>query len=302
MLAFLPAPLRGLVSLVLLAINVVLHAAIIVSVGLIKFLLPLPAVRRLIDPLMNRFAESWIACNNVWIALAGRVNWRVTGDDTLRYAGWYLVESNHQSWVDIFVLQKVLNRRIPFLKFFLKQQLIFVPVIGLAWWALDFPFMRRHSEAYMKKNPHKRGEDQATTRRACQKFSLVPTSVMNFLEGTRFTAAKHAKQQSPFQHLLKPKAGGIALAMNAMGEQFQSLLDITIHYPQGVPSFWGFLCGKLPEVVVLIDEVPIPRELTQGDYSGDPVFRAKVQDWVQALWQKKDATLAALHAGSGARR
>ncbi len=65
------------------------------------------------------------------------------GVDSLHQRGWYLVSSNHQSWVDILVLQRIFHGRIPFLKFFLKQELIWVPVIGLAWWALDFPFMKR---------------------------------------------------------------------------------------------------------------------------------------------------------------
>lgn len=294
MLNFLPATLRGILSALLLAINVVVHGAVIVFFGLIKLLLPFRFVRRLLDPVMNRAAESWISGNGLWIALAQKVRWRVEGLEGLRYKGWYMVESNHQSWVDIFVLQKVFNRRIPFLKFFLKQQLIFVPVIGLAWWALDFPFMRRHSESFLKKHPEKRGQDQETTRRACAKFSVVPTSVMNFLEGTRFTQNKHDQQQSPFVHLLKPKAGGLALALNAMGEKFQSLLDVTIFYPEGAPSFWDFLAGRVRQVVVLVNELPIPAYLLNGDYASDADFRAKVQGWVQELWVEKDKTLEAL--------
>ena len=175
------------------------------------------------------------------------------------------MNSNHQSWSDIFVLQHLLTRRIPLLKFFLKQELIWVPVMGLAWCALDFPFMRRHSEAYLKQHPEMRGKDQETTRKACEKFALIPTSVMNFLEGTRFTKAKHARQQSPYRHLLKPKAGGIALALNAMGEKFHSILDVTIVYPDGAPNFWQFLCGDLKHVVVHVQTLPVPPHLLGGD-------------------------------------
>ena len=178
--------------------------------------------------------------------LTQRTRWDVQGVDALRYEGWYLVNCNHQSWADIFVLQHLLNRRIPMLKFFLKQQLIYVPVIGLAWWALDFPFMKRHGKAELRKRPELRGQDAEATRRACEKFALVPTSVMNFAEGTRFTAAKHRSQSSPYRHLLKPKAGALALALNAMGEHFHSLIDVTIVYPGGAPNFWEFVCGKAP--------------------------------------------------------
>ena len=102
-------------------------------------------------------------------------------------AGWYMVSCNHQSWVDIFVLQHLLNNRIPMLKFVLKRQLIYVPVIGLAWWALDFPFVRRRSDAYLRRTRRSVPRTWKRSRRACEKFALVPTSVMNFAEGTRFT-------------------------------------------------------------------------------------------------------------------
>ena len=207
---------------------------------------------------------------------------------------WYLVNANHQSWVDILVLQHLLNRRIPLLKFFLKQPLIWVPVMGLAWWALDFPFMRRHSEAYLQKHPEMRGRDQETTRRACEKFALIPTSVMNFLEGTRFTAAKQARQQSPYRHLLKPKTGGVAVALNAMGEKFEAVLDVTIVYPDGVPDFWQFLSGQVRRVIVRVQTLPIPSQLLGGDYAGDAAMRQAYQQWVHELWLAKDARISTL--------
>jgi 1-acyl-sn-glycerol-3-phosphate acyltransferase len=205
-----------------------------------------------------------------------------------------MVNCNHQSWVDILVLQRLLNRRIPMLKFFLKQQLIWVPVIGLAWWALDFPFMRRHSHAYLKRHPEKRFEDIETTRRACEKFALVPTSVMNFAEGTRFTKAKHKAQQSPYRHLLKPKAGALALALGALGDRFDSLLDVTIVYPEGAPTFWHFLRGDLRRVIVRARSVPIPAGFRQGDYTRDSAYRMAFQAWLQAIWQEKDAQIDVL--------
>ncbi|MBV8466791.1 MAG: acyltransferase [Burkholderiales bacterium] len=294
MLNFLPAPLRGILSTLLLILNTLACGAIIISLSVFKFVLPFKAVRRVLDTILNAVAERWIGNNSLWMGLAQRIRWRVEGIDNLRYKGWYLVESNHQGWVDIFVLQKIFNRRIPFLKFFLKRQLIFVPVIGLAWWALDFPFMKRRSEAWLKKHPERRGEDLETTRRACEKFSLIPTSVMNFLEGTRFTRQKHDAQRSPFTHLLRPKTGGIALALNAMGEKFQSLVDVTIFYPEGTPSLWDLLTGRVKQVVVQVRELPIPREFTVGDYAGDPDFRAQIQNWIHELWQEKDRRLSEL--------
>jgi 1-acyl-sn-glycerol-3-phosphate acyltransferase len=212
------------------------------------------------------------------------------------------VTSNHQSWVDIMVLQYVLNRRIRPLKFFLKQELIWVPVIGLAWWALGFPFMKRYSKAYLEKHPEKKGKDLETTRKTCAKFRDNPVGIFNFAEGTRFTPGKHAQQKSPFRYLLKPKAGGIAFVLDAMGEQLQSLVNVTIHYPGGRPGYWDLLCGNVKDVVVHFEEVQIPAEFIGKNYEQDGEYRLAFQGWINRLWEEKDALLEELHKDFPARR
>jgi 1-acyl-sn-glycerol-3-phosphate acyltransferase len=290
----LPAPLRGLTAASLLALNTLFWVPILLLFALLKLLVPGKSMRLWVDPVLLRIAEAWIAGNSGWMRLTQATVWDVQGLEGLSPRSWYLVNANHQSWVDILVLQHLLNRRIPLLKFFLKQPLIWVPVMGLAWWALDFPFMRRHSEAYLQKHPEMRGRDHETTRRACEKFALIPTSVMNFLEGTRFTAAKQARQQSPYRHLLKPKTGGVAVALNAMGEKFEAVLDLTIVYPDGVPDFWQFLSGQVRRVIVRVQTLPIPSQLLGGDYAGDAAMRQAYQQWVHELWLAKDARISTL--------
>jgi 1-acyl-sn-glycerol-3-phosphate acyltransferase len=301
MLNFLPSPVIFLLASVLMVLNALFWVPVLLLFASFKFVLPFKPVRLLIDPVLLFIAETWISGNSGWMALTQRTSWDVQGIEGLNPKSWYLVNSNHQSWVDILVLQHLLNRRIPLLKFFIKQQLIWVPVMGLAWWALDFPFMRRHSEEFLKKHPEMRGRDQETTRQACAKFALIPTSVMNFLEGTRFSKAKQARQQSPYRHLLKPKAGGMALALNAMGDKFQAILDVTIVYPDGAPTFTDFLLGKLRRVVVRVRVLPIPAHLLQGDYAQDAAFREAFSQWVQQLWRDKDAQIVSLLASSQSR-
>jgi 1-acyl-sn-glycerol-3-phosphate acyltransferase len=241
--------------------------------------------------------NAWVGANSSMLDLVHRIEWRVTGLDGLDPQGWYLIGCNHQSLVDIPVLQKVFYRRIPFVKFFLKQELIWVPVLGFAWWALDFPFMKRYSREEIARRPELRGKDLETTRRACERFRHVPTSILNFLEGTRRTPGKHAGQQSPYTHLLRPKAGGIAFVIGAMGEMFNALLDVTIVYPDGYDlSFWDLLSGKVRRIVVHVEQRPIPAELLGGDYTDDPAFRDQFQAWVQVLWQEKDALIERLSA------
>ena len=299
MLSFLPPTVRGIVAAILLVLNILFWTLLLFALALVRLALPFPSVRRWLDPWLNRVATNWVSGNSAWMRLTQRTEWDVDGLEGLDPRGWYMVSANHQTWVDIFVLQHVFNRRIPLLKFFLKHELIWVPIMGLAWWALDFPFMRRHSDAYLREHPEKRFEDLETSKRACEKFALVPTSVMNFPEGTRFTAEKHAAQRSSFTHLLRPKAGALALSLAVLGEQFRSFLDVTIVYPDGAPDFWRFLCGRVPRIIVRVRRIELPAELLGGDPITDARLRKAVHRWQLARWAEKDALIGELLAPPG---
>ncbi len=291
MLFRLPPALRAIACSCLLALSTPVLTLLMLPLSLLKLLVHAPGVRRFCDRSLNALATAWVAVNNAWIAAlrpAGLPDWDVQGLQGLDPRGWYLVSPNHQSWVDILVLQRIFHRHIPFLKFFLKQELIWVPVIGLAWWALDFPFMKRG------KGSGARGNDLATTRKACEKFKRIPTSVINFVEGTRFTPAKHAEQKSPYQHLLKPKIGGVGIALATMGEQFTALLDVTIVYPQGVPRFTDLISGRLQQVIVRVQQRPIPADLLGGDPVLDRAYRRRLGNWVDQQWRDKDALISSL--------
>jgi len=294
MLNFLPSKLLGAIAGFLLFINVVFWVSVLFVFSITKILIPWPPLLRVINRILHWIGEIWIACNSGWMRLTQKTRWDVQGLDGLNYKGWYLVVSNHQSWVDILVMQHLLNRRIPLLKFFIKRELIRVPFMGFAWWALDFPFLYRHSSEYLKEHPEQKGKDFEATRRACEKFAIIPNSVMNFLEGTRFTKAKHAKQNSEYKFLLRPKSGGLALALNVLGEKFNSMLDITIVYPDGIPTFNEFLCGKVKRITVRMRTIEIPKQLLHGDYEDDPVFRDAMHKWIQQLWLEKDKQIQTL--------
>ncbi len=279
---------RGCLNSFIVGLNTLVVFSLMIPFALLKAALRVAPVRRFADRALNALASTWVRVNGWWIDASQRIHWDVEGIDALNPRGWYLVSSNHLSWVDILVLQKVFLGHIPFLKFFLKRELIYVPVIGLAWWALDFPFMRRKGGIKSGKT------DLANTRKACERFKLVPTSVMNFLEGTRYTAHKHAHQRSPYRHLLKPRIGGLAIALGTMGEMFDCLLDVTLVYPRGVPTFWDILAGEVREIVVRVRQVSIPAGLLGGDYEGNPAYRAAMQAWVTELWARKDEQIARL--------
>jgi 1-acyl-sn-glycerol-3-phosphate acyltransferase len=293
MVRYLPGPVRGGLSFLLYIANSVFWIPPLLIVAFLKFIIPIQAWRKCCNIILTRIANNWIAVNNFNHWLLNTIRWDVAGLDNLSRDEWYLVLSNHQSWVDILVLQKIFYRKIPFLKFFIKKELIWVPLLGLAWWALDFPFMKRYSSAFIEKNPHLKGKDMETTRKACEKFKTIPVSIMNFVEGTRFTEEKHRKQQSPHKNLLKPKAGGTAFVFQAMGEQIHRIVDVTIAYPGGAKTFWQFLCGKVSDITVRVKSFPVDKDLL-GDYFNDLEYREQFQEWLNALWEEKDRQIEVL--------
>lgn len=287
MFSFLPAPIRGVLSLLMFGLNTLFWVPLLIAAALCKLVVPVGGWRRAWGHVCDWIANRWVGLNRLHTRLTNKVRWDVSGVDDLKRRDWYLVMSNHQSWVDILVLQDVFHRRIPLLKFFLKRELIFVPLLGLAWWALDFPFMKRYSKAKLAKKPHLKGRDLATTQKACRKFATLPVAVMNFVEGTRFSPEKKAAQDSPYHHLLRPKAGGMTTVLTAMGGCITRVLNVTISYPAGKKSFWAFVSGKINEVRVRVEALDLTPELLGLEQSAAE-HRAKVEAWLNGLWAEKD--------------
>ncbi len=282
---------RGVLSILLYTLNTIICCIPIFIVALIKLLLPVKPIQIGCRKILTVIANGWVGVNKLIQKRLNGTRWDVHGLENLNPEGWYMVVANHQSWVDIIVLQTIFYRKIPFLKFFLKKELFWFPLLGQAWWALDFPFMKRYSRHFLKRHPHLIGKDLEITKRACDKFRNIPVSVMNFVEGTRFTREKHSRQQSPYTHLLRTRAGGMAFVLAVMGDKFQHIVDVTIAYPQGAASFWDFVCGRVKEIKVNVKTLPIDSEM-MGDYLQDPQFKRDFQKWLNDLWREKDRDLA----------
>ena len=301
MLRFLPAVLTVPIMFALFVTNLVFWATPIYVLILIKLITPRGPLRDRVSRAAACLAQQWAHCNVLINETLMPIDWTVRIDAELSPKGQYLVCSNHQTWNDIYVLMTTFGRRAPFFKFFIKQQLIWVPILGVAWWGLDFPFMKRSTPEEIARNPALRGQDLASTRKACERYRNQPVLILNFLEGTRFTKAKHERQQSPYKHLLKPKSGGFAFTLAALGEKLNSLLDVTIVYPDGAKGFRDFLAGRVRKVIVEVKQLRIPQDLYAGDYEGDPVFRKRFQAWIAELWSQKDRRIGELLAEPGAR-
>ncbi|WP_283786168.1 acyltransferase [Bermanella sp. WJH001] len=284
----------GVISAIALVAHTMLLGVFLFAAILPKLVMPQKVVQHLVDPCITFISSMWLEGILWWINWVYQPKWNISGADQLNMKDWYLLTANHQSWVDIFVLYQLFHKKAPFVKFFIKKELLYVPIVGQAWWALDFPFMRRYSKEFLAQHPEKAGDDIKETQKACEKFSRKPSTVMNFLEGTRFTSDKHKAQKSPYKHLLKPKAGGIAFTIQALGDKFNALSNATIVYPGHTPTFWDMMCGRIDHILVEVNSTPIPAHFSQGDYLNDPALKEEIQNWVTELWQQKDLDIERL--------
>ncbi len=283
--------LKGIIISIVLVINTVVLVSLLLLFALVKLVLPVKKIRVRLSKILVWIAESWIFINTVVHRWFHGEKMVVAQLPELSKNQWYLVIANHCSTVDIPVIQAVFNRKIPFLKFFIKQELIWVPFLGLAWWALDFPFMKRYSKEFLLKKPHLKGKDMEQTQNSCAQFKTFPTSVINFIEGTRFSAHKQQKQESPYQYLLKPKAGGVGVVLGSMGEQMKQLLLVTVAYKKKAPTVWEYLCGDFDQAVVKCEKIVIPSTLLNKNYATDADFKAELFKWSENLWYKQDKKL-----------
>lgn len=293
----------GILSTALVVSNLIINSIPLFVMGLARVIVRLLGLKRAesrVASWMDVVIDSWVVINRFTFRVLGLARVEVTweGDTDLSKDRWYLVVSNHQSWTDIFMLQTELYDALPPLKFFTKRQLLYIPIFGQAMWALDFPYVRRMSRAQIEANPALLEVDRQAIRTACEKFKNHPTTALNFLEGTRFTQEKYDAQETPrFQHLLNPKTGGVTQVLAALSDRLDKLVDVTIDYPEGVPSFWEFMQGSCSKVTMHIHSLEIPAAII--DCSDEAQRRSAVGDWVEALWQEKDARLESAREAAG---
>ena len=292
----LPGPLVGAITFLVLLASTLVTFAFLLPAILLK-LIPYHPLQRGCSRYCVGVAARWAGANQLMFRVIHPAQWDIDLRGALDPKRSYLVVCNHQSWADILILFDAFHGRVPLLRFFLKDQLRYVPVIGMACWAMDFPFMKRHGKAAIAANPQLRNEDLEATRRACEVYRNEPVAVVNFLEGTRFTEAKRIEKRSPYRHLLPPKAAGLSFALNAMGDHFAGIIDVTLAYRPMTRKWlwWSWLCGEQDLLSLHMDVRPIPADLISGNYEADAEFRARFQAWTNDLWSKKDARLDRLN-------
>ncbi|KZN64639.1 acetyltransferase [Pseudoalteromonas luteoviolacea] len=287
MKSMLPKWFCGAVGALYLLLNTVVWGLIVLILGVLKWCIR----TKLLSSLLHWAYHKWCVGNRVGLKLGG-VSLRVTMPTEVSVNGWYLLISNHISWLDIVVLSA--QEVLPAPKFFLKDELKYVPLIGTGAWALDMPFMKRASKTAIAKNPKLKRMDVERTKQSCQNFRHHPTTVINFAEGTRFTHSKQQHQSSPYRNLLKPKAGGTAFALNVLSSQIDGLLNATlVYHGTGSRICRAFMLGRLDAITVEVEYTPMA-QLPEGDYQTDKQYRIQFQAFMNALWSEKALRIAAI--------
>src|ERR1700754_3550772 len=164
-----PAALLDPIIILFLVLNTLVIGGLIFLGGLVKVLTFGRARHAFVNGL-SWIAERWVQGNDLLFDTLLSTRWQVEGFEGLSPDGRYLMICHPISWLDIFaVLRGIRSGGAPFIRFFIKHQLFWFPIVGQACAALDFPFMRRYTPEYLKQHPEKRGRDLETTRKACQR-------------------------------------------------------------------------------------------------------------------------------------
>ena len=189
-----------------------------------------------------------------------------------------IVVANHRSWADVFLIQSALARRGPVVKFLCKRELAWIPVLGLIFVAFDFPVVRRRASGAMAE-AERRAADRRRVHDACRTLRSRPAAMLSFVEGTRFTPAKHTRSRSPYRALLPPRAGGFEAIARALAPTDAPVVDMTLVYP-GRCDFWAFLGGAAGDISVHAECLTMREVLDAGP-----------RDWLEARWRGKDDVL-----------
>lgn len=293
MLSFLPWPVLLVINLILIPLNSIIIATPMTLLGIVRFCLPLKPVLKLIEKCNSLLYRIWVINNNLAIRLTNKISWHISGDTVPVIRKSCIVISNHLSWADILVISMLYGGKLPITKFFMKHSLIYIPFVGLACYAIGMPFLRRYPKEKLLKNPKLRIKDIRTTKAACRRLALSPSTLINFVEGTRYTPIKAKAARSPYDHLMPPKVASVAIALGEIGKDIDFVVDTTLNYPNNAyphKPFIDLLKGRLTDICADIRLVKITPELV-GDYLNDKNFKHEFTMHMREVWKHKDETI-----------
>ena len=275
-------------------ISIILSFAVtLLTIVNIPRIIPNRNLKVLLGSFSNTMGSATVASITAALKILHKIEWDFQMPEDVNTDTWYIAMSNHQSWADIFILLAAGHQKIPLLKFFMKKELQWIPIIYLVHKTVDMPFLNRHSRAQIQSNPELKKVDFENAKIAAKRFSRNPSTAFSFAEGTRFTGQKHAEQESPYTNLLKPKVGALAIALSGM-PKVNTLVDFTVVYASKKRSTWDFLCGDLSKAKVVAKTYSLPENLKNRSFEEEDDYRRDFQTFVDAIWLEKEQAIKGL--------
>ena len=276
------------------AILIILTFAVtLLTIVNIPRIIPNKNLKVSLGSISNTMGSATVASITTALKILHKLEWDFQIPEDVNADTWYIAMSNHQSWADIFILLAAGHKKIPLLKFFMKKELQWIPIIYLVHKTIDMPFLNRHSRAQIQANPELKKIDFKNAKIAAKRFSRNPSTAFSFAEGTRFTLQKHSAQESPYSDLLKPKVGALAIALSGM-PQVNTLVDFTVVYATEKRSTWDFLCGNLSRAKVVAKAYALPENLKNRSFEEEDDYRRDFQTFIDAIWLEKQETIKGL--------
>lgn len=275
---------------ILTILSIALTPLVIINIPRI---IPNKKLKQKLGSISNTMGTATVGAIAISLSLLHQLEWEFEIPENLSINDWYIAMSNHQSWADIFILLIAGHKKIPLLKFFMKKELQWIPIIYLVHKTIDMPFLHRHSPEQIKANPELKKLDFENAKTAAKRFSRNPSTAFSFAEGTRFSQFKHLEQQSPYPNLLKPKVGALSIALSGMPE-VKTLIDFTIVYSSNKRTAWQFLCGDLNKAKIIAKTYKIPKNLQSYTYENKSEYRKQFQLFIDEIWQKKQSMISEL--------
>lgn len=285
--------LWGVIGLLLVGINTLITSLMLTPIAYLKRYTKNIKLKKNCLFIIHKIGSCWITINYYILKLINKIHWEVIGSEEIKKLSeennnqWYLIIANHQSWNDVFVLQFLFNHILPFQKYFVKEELRKLPMLGLMWEAIDCPFLKRNADKT------KSNLDLAEIQVKAKQFRLLPCTVVNFVEGTRFSEKKHEHQHSPYKYLLKPKTGGLAQVLEEFNTDIKYLIDVSIYYDKPAANFFDLFNGQVKTISVKISVITMPSWLQQKYINQEKYldYKDQFQAWIDSIWLEKDSFL-----------
>lgn len=246
-----------------------------------------PLSKRLFRKINRTCAQVWWGLCVVGSEQAYRVRPVFTGDDVPERENAMIV-ANHQQMPDILALMMFgwRKKRLGDMKYFVKDVLKYVPGIGWGMLFLDCLFLKRNWE-----------QDQGAITRTFGRFQEenIPVWLVSFVEGTRITKAKVEKSREYarskalplFENVLLPRTKGFVAAVGGLRRHLNAVYDVTIAYPDGIPTLWQYLKGWVNEIHIHVRRYPMPEVPTEP---------GALADWLLDRFREKDRFLSEFHS------